>query len=111
MIFKINNTVYPTPAAWDESYEAIETVNQSEAGTDLCQLVRANKLTVQITSNLTSAQKDTMLALAAAATVSVQVNSGAAKTMRMREFTANRVRYSERSGGDLWECTYKLTEV
>ena len=53
MIYKINNTILPIPAGWQESYGTIEQVNQSEAGTDLCNLIRANKLTLSITSNLT----------------------------------------------------------
>lgn len=44
MIYKINNTVLPIPAGWQESYGTIEQVNQSEAGTDLCNLIRANCL-------------------------------------------------------------------
>ena len=110
MIFKINNTALPIPAGWSEKYDTIENVNMSEAGTDLCSLVRANKLTVSITSNVTEAQKDDLLAYSANATVTVTIGS-ASKTMRMRNFTANRVRYSEKNTTELWECSYDLMEV
>lgn len=111
MTYTINSTTFPAPAAWEESYETIENVSQSEAGTDLCSLIRANKLTISITNNVNSEQKESLRALAAEPTVSVSVNGGSPKTMRMRGFTASRVRYSEKNIIDLWTCKYTLTEV
>lgn len=110
MIYKINNTVLPIPAGWQESYGTIEQVNESEAGTDLCHLIRANKLTLSITSNLTTEQKDALLAYSALGTVTVTIGS-ASKVMRLREVEASRVRWSERNTTELWECSYKLLEV
>lgn len=111
MTYSINNTALPIPASWAETYETIENVNQSEAGTDLCSLIRANKLSVTITSNLTELQKTALLSYSAAGTVSVKIN-GVTKTMRLRNVTADRVRFSERlATGELWECSYTITEV
>lgn len=111
MTYTINNTAYPIPMSWSEQYDTIENVNQSEAGTDLCSLIRANKLTVSITSNVTETQKNALLALSAYATVTVGINN-VTKTMRMRGFTADRVRFSDRlSTGELWEVSYTLIEI
>lgn len=111
MTYTINNTSFPAPTAWEETYDTIENVNQSEAGTDLCTLIRANKLTVSITNNVNTDQKDSLILLAAEPTVSVSVNGGTTKTMRMRGLSASRVRYSEKNVSDLWICRYTLTEV
>lgn len=111
MTFTINSNTFPAPASWSESYDTIENVNQSEAGTDLVDLVRAHKLTVSIQTNVTQAQKEVLLTLSALATVSVSVNGGTAKTMRMRGFSADRVRFSNKNTSELWQCSYTLTEV
>lgn len=110
MIYRINNTVLPIPAAWSESYETIENVNQSEAGTDLTSLIRANKLSVSISSNLTETQKAALLEYATEPTVTVTIGA-ASKTMRLRNVTASRVRWSEKNLEELWEVTYDLMEV
>lgn len=110
MIYKINNTALPIPAAWQETYETIENVNQSEAGTDLANLIRANKLTVSISSNMAQTAKDALLSYAAEPTVTVTIGS-TTKTMRLRNVQASRVRWSEKNTEELWEVTYDLMEV
>lgn len=45
---KINNTAIPFGGSMSESYSDIETVNVSEAGTDIVQTERIGKLTLSI---------------------------------------------------------------
>ena len=51
---KINNTQIPNPVNFTEVPQVIETVNQSEAGTDLVAVTRAEKLVLNMTFNLSS---------------------------------------------------------
>lgn len=51
---KINNTIIPNPINFSETPQFIETVNQSEAGSDLIAVTRAEKLVLTMTFNLSS---------------------------------------------------------
>lgn len=44
-----NTTEIPFPSSFTESYDTIESVNQSEAGTDLVNVTRYGKLTATMT--------------------------------------------------------------
>lgn len=45
---KINNTAIPFSGSMSESYDVVENVNKSEAGTDVRQVTRVNKLSLSI---------------------------------------------------------------
>jgi len=51
---KINNTSIPFSGSMSENYDTIENVNQSEAGTDVRQVTRVNKLTLGISYTMLS---------------------------------------------------------
>lgn len=51
---KINNTAIPFSGAMDENYDTIETVNTSEAGTDIVQVARVDKLKLSISYTMLS---------------------------------------------------------
>ena len=51
---KINNTAIPFSGSMNENYATIETVNTSEAGTDIVQTQRLNKLTLNISYTMLS---------------------------------------------------------
>lgn len=51
---KINNTAIPFSGSMDENYDTIETVNTSEAGTDIVQVSRLGKLKLSISYTMLS---------------------------------------------------------
>lgn len=51
---KINNTAIPFSGSMSENYDTIENVNQSEAGTDVRQITRVNKLSLNISYTMLS---------------------------------------------------------
>lgn len=51
---KINNTAIPFSGSMDENYDTIETVNTSEAGTDIVQVARLGKLKLSISYTMLS---------------------------------------------------------
>lgn len=51
---KINNTAIPFSGSMDENYDTIESVNTSEAGTDIVQVQRVDKLKISISYTMLS---------------------------------------------------------
>lgn len=50
----INNTVIPFPDSWNEDYEVIEEVNETEAGTEQVSVTRYGKMSVSASFSCTS---------------------------------------------------------
>lgn len=57
---KINNTAIPFSGSMKEKSDIIENVNQSEAGTDIRQVARVDKLSVGITYTMLSSFLSTL---------------------------------------------------
>ena len=76
-----NTTQILSPSTWQETSKVVESVAQSEAGTDIVDVVRYDKLTVQASYNI-------------AETISNGVGNGWAKTFKtfskMTSFTLKR---------------------
>lgn len=102
------------PNQWDESYSVVETVNTSEAGTDLVDVVRSNKLTVSTSFNCSSRWYKIFAELSERASLilnSYDPLTGANKnrTVRMRDFQGSFQRYSDNLDG-MWVVSFTLIE-
>ena len=111
----INGEKIPMPTQWDESYTAVETVNQTEDGYDQIDLVRYGKLTVSASMQTTSFWKDKMYAfskLRSFTLVRPDPDGLASRTVRIRDFNASKVQYSEKVQGTsgLWTVTFSIYE-
>ena len=88
---KFDTTELFRPEKWDESYETIETVNQTEAGTDSTAITRFNKLTVSCEFSCTDEWKKTFLEFSKKLSFKlfyydVETSAYVEKTVRMRNF-------------------------
>ena len=115
---KINSTAIPFSGSMKENYDTIETVNTSEAGTDIVQTQRLGKLTLKITYKLLSSWIATLEGWAfdnTYKTVSIyDFTTGAYKErqMRMRNYSKNLVKHSEdlTATTGIWEVSFDLIE-
>lgn len=114
---KINGTKIPEAEKWDESYETVETTNQSEAGTDIVVLVRSDKLTVSCEYNCSSFWAAKFAAFRDAEPLTVQIydiltGDYSTHTMRMRSFSASSVENSgsTRNTNGLWTVSFELKD-
>lgn len=115
---KINNTTIPVPIAWNETSEVVENVMTTEAGTDISDVMRVDKLTVNASFNVSSAWLSTFKGWAnSTSALTVQIYdavSGAyvSRSMRIRNFNHSLVQNSDRTSGTigLWELTFDLIE-
>lgn len=106
-----------TPQAWSESYSVVESTNTSEAGTDLVEVVRKNKLTITASFNCTSLWYHKFMELSQINQLTYRAydhlsNLIQDRIMRMRDFTAEWQQYSDSVGGTqgLWVIGFTLTE-
>lgn len=102
-----------TPVSVEYSFEEIETVMKTEAGTDIASVTRLDKHVFKFGwENVPSDFLDTLEAYAQAATVSVGWR-GSAYTCRIRGFSPKMVSRSEAYGGSdgLWNISLTATEV
>ena len=115
---KINNTSIPFSGSMSENYDTIETVNTSEAGTDIVQVARLGKLTLNIRYKMLSSFIPTLETWAfdnSYKTVSIyDFVTGAYKdrTMRMRKYTKKLVKHSQdlTVTTGIWEVSFDLIE-
>lgn len=115
---KINNTDLPVPTDWNEFAEVVEVANTTEAGTDIVDLIRVDKLTVNATFDVSSTWLATFKGWAndtSKLTVKIYDSVSSAyitRYMRIRNFNYSLVRYSDKTSGTigLWTVTFDLIE-
>ena len=116
---KINNTAIPFSGSMNEKYDTIESVNTSEAGTDICQVSRVDKLTLSIVYTIMSSFIPTLEAWKNdPGTKQVQIydfTTGAYKTrtMRMRNYKKGLKEHSEdlTVTTGIWQVSFDLIEM
>ncbi len=115
---KINNTPIPVPIEWSENSMVVENVNTTEAGTDVSDVLRVDKLMVTASFDVSSAWLATFKGWAnstSALTIDIYdpiSNAYKQRSMRIRNFISNLVRYSDGTSGTvgLWNVTFDLIE-
>lgn len=115
---KINNTDLPVPSDWTENAEVVEIANTTEAGTDIVDLMRVDKLTVNATFDVSSTWLATFKGWANdTSKLTVKIydsisNAYITRYMRIRNFNYSLVRYSDKTSGTigLWTVTFDLIE-
>lgn len=113
----LGGEVLPKPNQWDESYSWLENVNTSEAGTDLVNIVRSNKLSVTAQFNCTSHLYHKLYAMSQESYLFLQTydpltNATGLRKVRIRDFTASFQQYSDSvpNTTGLWVVNFSLTE-
>ena len=106
-----------TPTSWEEESVVVETVNETEAGTDQIIVIRYDKLTVSASFQCSSrwAGKFKTYSKQSDITVSlydIETHAYKDRTMRMRSFKATPIEHSERKRGTdgLWTVSFTLEE-
>lgn len=115
---KINNTPIPVPIEWSENSSVVENAMTTEAGTDVIDVLRVDKLTVTASFDVSSSWLATFKGWAnSTSALSVKIydsvtNAYAERSMRMRNFINNLVKDSDRTSGTvgLWNVTFDLIE-
>ena len=115
---QINSTDLPVPTDWNEFAEVVEVANTTEAGTDIVDLMRVDKLTVNATFDVSSTWLATFKGWANdTSKLTVKIydsvsNAYITRYMRIRNFNYSLVRYSDKTSGTigLWTVTFDLIE-
>lgn len=112
-----NQTELPKPEKWSEKFETVETVNETEAGTDQVLVARYGKLTVSAVFNCTSAMAQTFAEFRDIGPITVQTYDLATaayktRTMRIRGMSSTPVEHSEKvpDTNGLYEISFELKE-
>lgn len=113
----LGGVTLPKPIQWDESYSVIENTNTSEAGTDLVNLVRQNKLSVSCSFNCSTRLYHSLYSLSQQTSLTLQtydplLDTTGNRTVRMRDFSASFQQYSDNvpNTTGLWVVSFNLTE-
>lgn len=117
---KLNTTTLPIASGWSESYDEIETVNVSEAGTDIVDVTRLGKLTLSLSYRLMGSYATTFESFAFSDDpISVYLydpstNSyGSARSMRMRNYKKKLVESSDKCADTvkgMYDFSFSLIE-
>lgn len=114
---RFNDEVIIKPSKWDESYDVIETVNETEAGTDQVVVVRYDKLKVSASFKCSSKWAAKLKRYSLNDHVSVSLfdignEDYTTRKMRLRGFAATPVEGSHLlpSTNGLWEVSFDLEE-
>jgi len=115
---KINNVALPVPSEWNETSETMENVNTTEAGTDIVDVMRTDKLTVNASFDVSSTMLGTFKGWAnSTSALKVKIydpftDAYVERDMRIRNFISTLVRYSDKTSGTvgLWTVTFDLIE-
>ena len=115
---KINDTAIPFSGSMEEKYDTMETVNVSEAGTDIVQTQRLDKLTLSIKYTILSDWVEQFEEWAFENTYkTVSIYNFATRAyknrqMRMRKYKKNIVKHSEdlEVTTGIWEVSFDLIE-
>lgn len=115
---QINSTNLPVPITWEETANVVENSNTTEAGTDIVDIMRVDKLTVTASFDVSSAWLTTFKGWANSTsklTVKIydSVTDGyVTRYMRIRNFVSSLVQNSDKNNGTkgLWNVTFDLIE-
>lgn len=106
-----------TPEKWEESYEVIETTNQTEAGTDQVIVTRHDKLSVSASFNCSSIWAAKFATFRDQDSISVKIydlkdQEYKTRIMRMRSFKTGPEKNSEKVKGTngLYVVSFELAE-
>lgn len=118
-----NNVPILSPHSWSESSEVVETVNETEAGTDQLDITRFDKLTISASYAVAECEAGGSWAklfkqFSKQNSITVKrydiLEEGyEERTMYMRSFTANLVAKSDYlpSVNGVWEISFTLKEI
>lgn len=114
----INAVNLPVATLWNETAEVVENVNTTEAGTDVTDILRVDKLTVNASFDVSSTWLGTFKGWAnSTSKLTVKIydsvtDAYVTRYMRIRNFSYNLVQYSDRTNGTigLWTVTFDLIE-
>lgn len=116
--YMFDNTALDFPLTWQETVKTVETVNQTEAGTDVIILTRADKLSVSVTARVTSnklAFYDEYSKKKSFTLYRYDAGTGLynSRTVRMRNYTRSLKRGSEtlEITHGVWDISYTLEEI
>lgn len=115
---KINNTPIPVPIEWSENSSVVENAMTTEAGTDVIDVLRVDKLTVTASFDVSSAWLATFKGWAnSTSALAVKIydpvtDAYVERSMRIRNFVSNLVQNSDNTSGTigLWNVTFDLIE-
>lgn len=112
-----NTTVIPFPTTYSEQSQTIENVNQTEAGTDIVNVMRHNKLSASMTFRCLQSVLQTLASFETSNSFTFKrynPKNGTyeERTVRMRGFTHELVKGSEDlpSVDGVWEVSFTLEE-
>ena len=115
--YKFDDTEILFPLTWQESFNTIEDVQTSEAGYDLVAVSRYNKLSVSASFKVTQPWLKTFQEFSTVRRFTLSRydavrNRYVTHTVRMRNFSVNRVPKSEDLAitRGLWEVSFTLEE-
>ena len=113
-----DDVAMPFPNSWSETSDTVEKVNTSEAGTDIIQVVRYNKLNISASYKCLSDQVKIFKGYVDKDLIVVSLydqieEDYVTKNMRMRNFTANLVAKSQglEVTNGVWEVSFNLLEI
>lgn len=114
----INNVPLPVAKVWNEIPEVVENAEVTEAGTDVIDILRVDKLTVNASYDCSSAWLGTFKGWNKETTkLTVQIYDAVTddyvtRYMRMRNFSNNFVENSDKNSGTygLWNVSFDLIE-
>ncbi len=117
MVIKFDDEEIIQPESWSEDSEVIETVNETEAGTDQISILRYDKLSISCSFNCSHrwAKKFKEYSKKDEIDVSfydILTEENAVRKMRIRDFKAALVDNSWRTPGTngLWVISFNLVE-
>ena len=114
----INTEAIISPIKWTETYKNVETVNTSEAGTDIVNITRIGKLSVTAQYKCTDVWAQKFIGYSRQHTLTVKIYdtlTAAYKeyTMRMKGFKQELVKKSDRlaATNGVWKIEFTLEEI
>lgn len=115
---KINNTPIPVPIEWSENSSVVENAMTTEAGTDVVDVLRVDKLTVTASFDVSSSWLATFKGWAnSTSALAVKIydpvtDAYVERSMRIRNFVSNLVPNSDNTSGTigLYNLTFDLIE-
>lgn len=116
--FKFNDTEILRPISWSETSNVIETVQVTEAGTDVINVTRYDKISISAEFGCTSGWAKTLRGFSTLDTFTltrynVVTETEETRTVRMRNYTQTLVKDSETLAGfnGLYNISFELEEI
>ena len=117
MIIKFDDEEIIEPQSWSEDSEVIETVNETEAGTEQVAVLRYDKLSISCSFQCSHRWAKKLKAYSKKDEISVSfydilIEENAVRKMRIRDFKASLVENSWKTPGTngLWVISFNLVE-